>query len=150
MASGLLNIGQVAERSGTSADTLRYYERVGLLEPTERSGGGYRRYDVSVVDRLAFIRRAQALGLTLAEIRDVITIADEGGAPCEHVQATLTRRLQEVDARIAELRRLRGRIAELLANAPPTAPVKQGAPCVCGLIESIEVSGSRLNNTRKI
>lgn len=142
MTTGLLNIGQLAQRSGTPRDTLRYYERVGLLAPTERSGSGYRRYDESAENRLAFIRRAQALGLTLAEIGDIINVADQGGVPCEHVQATLRDRLHEVDARIAELRQLRRGIAELLAKVPQASPKqgKRGKPCVCGLIESMDTS----------
>lgn len=129
----MLNIGELAKRSGTAPDTLRYYERVGLLVPTSRSTGGYRRYEESAVDRLAFIHRAQALGLTLAEVREIIGIADQGRAPCKHVQATLSRHLDEVDARIAELRLLRNNIAELLAHAPKT---RGREPCVCGIIES--------------
>lgn len=133
MPTETLNIGELAKRSGTAPDTLRYYERIGLLAPSSRSTGGYRRYEESAVDRLAFIHRAQALGLTLAEVREIIGIADQGGVPCRHVQATLARHLDEVDARIAELRLLRNSIAELLAPAPKT---RGRNACVCGLIEN--------------
>lgn len=131
------NIGQFAKRSGTTPDALRYYERLGLLTPSGRSDGGYRRYDDAAVERLGFIRHAQALGLTLAEVRDIIRIAEEGEAPCEHVEATLARHLREVDARMAELRSLRRDIEQVLAAAPKA---RTGTACICGIIESIERS----------
>ncbi|HKO14810.1 MAG TPA: heavy metal-responsive transcriptional regulator [Gemmatimonadaceae bacterium] len=139
-------IGELARRSGAAPDTLRYYERVGLLAPSGRTEAGYRRYDEAALERLAFIRRAQALGLTLAEVRDIIAIADEGRSPCEHVQAALTRHLDEVDARIAELRLLRQSIAELLAAAPEP---RAGKACVCGMIEASESPNRQAAAARK-
>jgi DNA-binding transcriptional MerR regulator len=135
MTTTLFNIGQLAKESGTAPDTLRYYERLGLLSPAARSDSGYRHYDETAIERLAFIRRAQALGLSLAEVRDVVRIADQGTAPCAHVQAMLERHLNEVDARMAELRALRQTIEQLLANAPAARARKA---CLCGIIESLE------------
>lgn len=128
-----LRIGTLAKRSGKAPETLRYYERLGLLTPAGRTGGGYRCYDEAAVERLAFVRRAQALGLSLAEVREIVRIVDRGGAPCDHVQAALERHLEEVDTRIAELRALRRSIEESLANATASRP--RGA-CVCRIIES--------------
>lgn len=98
---------ELARLATTSPDTLRYYERVGLLPRPPRTPSGYRLYDPSVAERVAFIKKAQALGLVLEEIRDVLRIAAEGTPPCEHVRGALHRRLQDVDARISEPESLR-------------------------------------------
>ena len=74
-------ISEVARRSGVPARTLRYYEEIGLLRP-ERTPSGYREYNERVFDRLTFIRSAQALGLSLAEIRGIVTLRENGEAPC--------------------------------------------------------------------
>ena len=131
--SQTIRIGELAQRAGTSPDTLRYYERVGLLPRAPRTPAGYRLYDPSVAGRIAFIRKAQALGLALDEIREVLRIAAAGTPPCEHVRATLQRRLQDVDARVGELESLRATLRRALARSRrlPLAP-----SCICGIIES--------------
>ncbi len=131
--SQTIRIGELAQRAGTSPDTLRYYERVGLLPRAPRTPAGYRLYDSSVAERIAFIRKAQALGLALDEIREVLRIAAAGTPPCEHVRDALQRRLQDVDARIGELESLRATLRRALARSRrlPLAP-----SCICGIIES--------------
>ena len=131
--SAALRIGEVARCSDMTPDTLRYYERLGLIEPAGRTPGGYRTYGRAVIDRLAFIRKAQALGLTLDEVSDVLRASTEGAAPCEHVRATLTKRLLEVDARMADLRALR-RTLEAALDWSRELPLAES--CVCGIIES--------------
>src|SRR3546814_10387180 len=79
-----LLIGELSERSNVPAKTLRFYEDVGVLPPPARTSSGYRDYDNSALDRLRFIASAQGAGLSLAEIREVIGIRDEGGIPCAH------------------------------------------------------------------
>ncbi|MCA1682686.1 MAG: heavy metal-responsive transcriptional regulator [Actinobacteria bacterium] len=113
-------IGELAGRTGVSPKTVRYYEDIGLLPPPARTAGGYRDYDEVAVDRLAFVKSAQAAGLTLAEIRTVIGIRDQGTAPCSHVAGLLAQKeravAEQVDtlqALLAELRRLRRRAAGL-------------------------------------
>ncbi len=78
-ASAAYQIGEVADRSGLTPDTLRYYERLGLLSPSRRTSGGFRVYTPQTLERLRFIKRAQTLGLTLHEIRDLVTYQDQGG-----------------------------------------------------------------------
>ena len=89
-----MRIGEVAQASGTTAKTLRYYEDVGLLPDPDRSPAGYRDYGPEVLDRLHFIRRGQAAGLTLAQIGQVLAIRDRGQAPCQHVTDLLKNTLQ--------------------------------------------------------
>jgi DNA-binding transcriptional MerR regulator len=100
-------IGEVAECTGVAAKTLRYYEEVGLLEPPARSHAGHRLYDESVVDRLAVIRSAQATGLSLGEIRRIVSLRDRGETPCGHVLDLLRARSQNIARTIRELRRLK-------------------------------------------
>ena len=78
-------IGDLATQAGLSAKAIRFYEQAGLLPQPPRTSGGYRDYPLGAVDRLAFIRHAQAAGFTLADIRSVLTIRDSGQAPCQHV-----------------------------------------------------------------
>ncbi len=134
--SDLLRIGQVADRAKVGTDTLRYYERIGLVEPTTRSTGGYRLYDRTVFDRLAFVKKAQALGLTLEEVGAVLEAALDGSPPCDHVRTMLRARLQEVDDRMADLRALRTTLREALDRSREGAPL-DGA--LCDIIESQEL-----------
>ncbi len=128
-----IRIGELAHLAGTSTDTLRFYERLGLLPRAPRTPGGYRLYEPSVAERVAFIKKAQALGLTLEEVREILRVADRGTPPCEHVRETLMARLAEVDARIAELESLRATLRRALARSR-RLPLARS--CICGIIES--------------
>lgn len=128
-----LRIGELAALAEVSPDTLRFYERLGLLQHPPRTPAGYRLYDASVAERVSFIRKAQALGLALDEIREVLRIAADGTPPCEHVRAALQRRLQDVDAHIGELESLRATLQRALARSRRLPLV---ASCICGIIES--------------
>ena len=94
-----MKIGEVAERSGVPAKTIRFWEDQRLLPAPARTAVGYREFDPAVLERLAFIRHAQAAGLTLEHIRQVLDIRDEGQPPCVHVAGLIARRLAEVRAR---------------------------------------------------
>lgn len=128
-----LRIGELASLAGATADTLRYYERLGLLPRPARTRGGYRLYERAAVERIALIRKASALGLTLREVREVLEIASGGRDPCWHVRGLLERRLAEVRARIADLRSLEGTLAKTLSRAVRSPA---GRACVCNIIES--------------
>ncbi|HTM83417.1 MAG TPA: heavy metal-responsive transcriptional regulator, partial [Mycobacterium sp.] len=110
-------IGELAKRSNTSAKTIRFYEDSGLLPPPARTVSGYRDYGPEFVDRLRFIRRGQAAGLTLQKVRQILTIHDRGEVPCEHVRQVLGTRLDQVRAQIAELVALEGHLHTLLDHA---------------------------------
>src|SRR3989337_3119740 len=109
----MLTIGRLAERVGLEAKTLRYYDRVGLLPPATRTAAGYRLYDDSAARRLQFIRRAKALGISLADIRRILAVRDEGAAPCSHVLELVTRNLAAVESQIAHMEDLRADLRRL-------------------------------------
>jgi DNA-binding transcriptional MerR regulator len=99
-----LRIGELAEASGLTRDALRYYERQGLLPESRRTAGGFREYDGGAVDRIRFIKQAQAHGLTLREIRDLVSHqSDAGRTRCRHVRNLLARKLEQLEARRREL-----------------------------------------------
>ena len=129
-----VRIGEVADRSGVAAKTIRYYEQVGVVSPPERTANGYRDYDDAVVGRLAFVRSAQASGLTLGEIRDIIAFRDRGEAPCEHVRALIDRRAAELDGRVAELQHLRGELSRLSHRSRRLDPADCDPASVCHII----------------
>jgi MerR family transcriptional regulator, mercuric resistance operon regulatory protein len=113
-----LPITQVAAQAGMRPDTLRYYERVGLLPAPARTSGDHRRYHPATVERLQFIRGAQRLGLRLAEIRDLLAVRDTGTCPCEPAEVMLRRQLSEIDVEIARLTALRSELTGMLAAMP--------------------------------
>lgn len=108
-----MRIGEVARRTGLAPSAVRYYEQVGLLPKPGRTSSGYRSYGDETLDRLAFIRSAQAIGLTLAEVRQVLGVRDAGEAPCLVVTELIELRHAEVSARIAELRALERELSAL-------------------------------------
>lgn len=112
-----MRIGEVAQAAGLTTKTLRFYEDVGLLPPTQRTSTGYRDYDPFVLDRLDFIRRGQAASLTLAQIGQVLQIRDEGEAPCGHVAELVTIRLEDLDRQIVRLKQLQKTVADLRDRA---------------------------------
>lgn len=126
-----MRIGEVAEASGTTTKTLRFYEKVGLLPAPERTANGYRDYAPEILARLDFIRRSRTAGLTLAQIREVLDIRDAGVAPCQHVQALLETRVGDVDRQIADLQALRQTVAHLRDGAAAIDPTSCDATTVC-------------------
>lgn len=135
VTSELLRIGEVARSSGVREKAVRYYETIGLIQPSRRSAANYRLYDREVLARLGFVRAAQSLGLSLAEIRDILAAQDSGAIPCEHVPTAIDRhrrRLEEQISRLvglrAELTILRGRLTEAMADG--SAQPGQQCPCL--------------------
>ena len=112
----MLRIGQVAESAGVSVDTVRYYERRGVLPPPARLPSGYRSYSPATIDRIVFARRLQQLGLSLQEIVEVLRSHDEGGATCESERWRLDQVIGRLDRQLAELASLREVVATALAS----------------------------------
>jgi len=122
-----LRVAELADAVGVAPDTIRYYERAGLLPPPARTPAGYRAYDPGAVDRLRFIQGAQRLGLKLRDIRDLLAIRDTGVCPCEPAEQLLRRRLSDLDAEMARLAALRVQMVAMVealpsADCPPPSP----------------------------
>ncbi|HVW44346.1 MAG TPA: MerR family DNA-binding protein [Amycolatopsis sp.] len=113
-----LTVAQVAAQVGVRPDTLRYYERIGLLPAPARTSGDHRRYEHSVVERLRFIRGAQRLGLRLEEIRELLAVRDTGVCACEPAETLLRRHLTEIDAEMTRLAALRTDLVTMLDHMP--------------------------------
>lgn len=126
-----MRIGQLADATGVTTATLRYYEDQGLIPPAERSPAGYRDYSVDAIARVGFIHRGQAAGLTLAQIRQILDIRDHGHAPCTHVRDLLGTRLADLDEQIKGLVALRETIARLREEADTVDPESCSADQVC-------------------
>lgn len=136
-----MRIGELAERSGLSPEAIRYYEQIGVLPEPARTAAGYRAYDEGVLARLGFIRAAQAVGLTLGQIREVIAFRDEGQAPCAEVLTLIRQRAAELRERITELERMRVELEHLAERARSLRPEDCPETSVCHLIPS-DVAGS--------
>jgi DNA-binding transcriptional MerR regulator len=136
MASPLLRIGQVAERAGVSTDTIRYYERLGLLPKPQRSPAGYREYSENVVSRITLVRNAMRFGFSLSDIRGFLRVREAGGKPCHQVRQSAQTILDRVDQQIAELTATRETMRETLMNWDAQlarTPAKQHARLLEGL-----------------
>jgi DNA-binding transcriptional MerR regulator len=141
-----LKIGEVSKLSGIGIEALRFYEKGGLLDRPSRTESGYRVYGPEVLDRLAFIKRAQMLGFTLDEIKQIIVEKRAGQSPCKHVREVVRNRLQELDERMREMRRYRNELAAALTQWDEAGEMKGH---VCGLIEGTDIE-HRLETTRKL
>lgn len=140
----LLTVSKLGAMVGASADTLRYYERIGLLRAPERTPSGYRVYDHEAIDRLGFIKGSQRLGLRLEEIKELLAIKDGGVCPCEHTRALLERRAVQLDEELASMSRLRDDIARMLDEFPDTGP----SEALCG-DDLLQLGTTRRSNEAK-
>jgi DNA-binding transcriptional MerR regulator len=126
-----MTIGQLSRRVGITPRAVRYYERIGLLTPSGRTASGYRLYTEAEVERLAFIRRAQAQCLSLADIALILATRDGGAAPCRQARALAESRLRDVNARIEELFAARQLLVSLISRAGQVEPFCAEAPGIC-------------------
>ena len=108
-----LTVGKVAEAAGVGVETIRFYEKRGLITRPARPGSGYRIYDTNTVARIRFIKNAQTLGFTLKEIADLIQLEQDSRAQCSDVQVRADEKIRLVDQKIAELTRMRSELARL-------------------------------------
>lgn len=141
--AGLL-IGDVAKRAGLSTPTIRYYEEIGLLPAPLRSSGGYRRYSEAAVEELRFIRKAQALGFALDEVKEILRLSRAGRTPCARVRSLAHQHLAAVDERIRQLQAFRDHLAADLArwDAEGTAVNARG---LCQWISDAESDPDKIN-----
>ncbi|HVR79958.1 MAG TPA: heavy metal-responsive transcriptional regulator [Acidimicrobiia bacterium] len=131
-----MQIGEVARKVGVATSAIRFYEETGLIPEPERTPSGYRVYDSAVIDRLAFIRAGQAVGLTLGELAEVLQIRDRGEAPCRHVTDLIGIHIREIDDRIRDLRKLRQDLAGLAETAAAFNPAECSPESVCRILNS--------------
>lgn len=129
--AGRIAIGALSKHTGTNIETIRYYERVGLLPAPGRSSGGYRLYGTEHLKRLNFIRRARALGFSLAEVRKLLTLADQRRRPCAEVRVVATAHLEDVKGKIADLRQMERVLKETVARC------EAGSGSHCPMIDAL-------------
>ncbi len=129
-----MRIGELAEQARVSTDTIRYYERVGLLTPPARGPNRYRDYGHGALEDMQFIKKAQLLGLKLDDVRTVLEISAGGQLPCDHVRSVVEAHLADVEQKLRALRELRATLKTTMAklNAEP----KPTTGCRCAVNES--------------
>lgn len=127
-----MQIGELAKRAGVAIDTVRYYEREGLLPKPPRQRSGYRRYEQGDVLRLRFIRRAKALGFTLEEIGGLLELSERRNDDMADLKQAADLRLQALDTRIAELERVRAGLQQLVTTCPG-----HGALATCPILAAL-------------
>ncbi|MBU1227458.1 MAG: MerR family DNA-binding protein [Actinobacteria bacterium] len=129
-----MRIGTLSTRTSVPAKTIRYYEEIGVLPPAERSPNGYRAYGTDAIERLDFIKDAQATGLTLDEIATVLRLRGKGESTCEHVVHLLDHHLAHLDARIEALHATRTRLVDIIERAKTLDPAECNDPNRCQTI----------------
>ena len=130
-----MTIGEVADRTGLTTQGIRYYERGGLLPATSRTHTGYRMYGPGVLSRLAFIKQARRLGLSLRDIKQILRMSDSGRAPCCQVRELLAGKLEELDRTIAELSRFRDQLRRFLSKITGMSDQADTSEHVCRLVQ---------------
>ncbi|MEZ5343603.1 MAG: heavy metal-responsive transcriptional regulator [Acidimicrobiales bacterium] len=129
-----MRIGELAELAGVSTKTIRYYESIGILAPPARTASGYRSYFADAVERLRFIRDAQATGLRLTEIQSILELKDSGARSCAHTASLLDRHLAELDQQIERLVTARTELVALAQRARAVDPAACTDPNRCQVI----------------
>jgi MerR family mercuric resistance operon transcriptional regulator len=131
-----LTIGKLASRAGVSAQSIRYYERSGLLPKPARTDTGYRIYSDAAVRSLRFIKHAQVLGFSLTEIQKLLSLRTQPDTTCADIRQRACQKIVAVDKKIEDLQRIKGALTKLVATCPGDIPVGE-----CRIIEALE-SGS--------
>ena len=130
-------VTELAKKSGVSADTVRYYSKIGMLKPGKNEDNGYYVYGDRDVRRLRFIRAAKGLGYTLSDIRKIFSDADRGESPCPRVRALIQRHIKETEARLAELTSLHSKMQIALKTWEGMEDSEPTSESVCALIEAL-------------
>lgn len=135
-----MKIGALASEVDVSTKTIRYYESIGLLAEPARTPTGYREYDAEAVERLRFVRDAQATGLSLAEIASVLELKDAGSTSCAHTRALLERHVNDLDFQIQRLQQARAELVHLAERARSLDPSSCTDPNRCQVISGPETA----------
>lgn len=129
-----MKIGELAQAGQVTSKTVRYYESIGLMPAPGRTSSGYRDYDDKAVDRLRFIRDAQAAGMTLAETAQILGMKDDGESTCQHTRALVDRHLTEIDLQIASLLAAKSELTTLSRRAASMDPDDCSDPNACQVL----------------
>ncbi len=129
----LFTIGQVAKQAGVGVETIRYYEREGLLEQAKRKASGYRQFDEQVIDRLRFIRRAKELGFTLKEIKELILMQVNPTVTCVDVKSRAETKIIDIENRIRSLQKMKKALVKLTKTCEGKGPASD-----CVILESLQ------------
>ncbi len=135
---GFLRAGELAAAAGVSTDTLRHYERKGVLAAARRSRNGYREYPVEALARVRLVRRALGVGFTLTELARILKVRDRGGAPCREVRVLAAAKLADIEARLQELLSMRAELRGTLRDWDARLAGK-GANERAGLLDALSV-----------
>lgn len=129
-----LGIGAVSRTTGVTIETIRWYEKVGLLQAPARTASNYRSYGQRHLDRLSFIRRARDLGFILGQVRDLLRLADQQDQSCEDIDVIAREHLGEVERKIADLQRLRRELADIIGRCG------HGTVAECRILDALSPS----------
>lgn len=127
------SIGQVAKQAGISVETIRYYEKQGLLEEPERKESGYRQYSGKIIERLSFIMQAKELGFSLKEIGELLSLKSGANTACNDVKKIALEKLGEIENKIKMLQRMRKSLKKLVDVCPGQAPIND-----CPILDALE------------
>ena len=134
MQAGPIYRGEAARRAGATIKAIRYYERIELLPPAPRNEGRFRVYDEDTVERVRFIRKAQELGFSLEEIREIVRVYDQGECSCGQVAHTVESKLKVIDSKVKELNNLKKELLEVQQRLPQT--LSSPSSRICPVIHS--------------
>ena len=134
----LLTIGRLAQQGGVNIQTIRYYERRGLIPKPNRSLSGYRLYDREAVKRLGFVRKAQLLGFSLHEIDELLSLRMRPGTTCSDIRKKAHQKIATVEEKICELTRIRGALAKLATDCRGKGPTSE-----CPILETLDADEAR-------
>jgi|SRR5690554_5051194 len=134
-----MKIGELAKRSGCSIQTIRYYEKEGLISAPARTGGNFRLYDIAALEKLSFIKNCRALDLTLSEIKHLIALQHSPDTPCEAVNAMIDAHLHIVQTRITDLRNLQNDLKRLRHKCGHARSIDQ-----CGILNELSPKSQRM------
>jgi DNA-binding transcriptional MerR regulator len=126
-----MRIGELAKATATNVETVRYYEKIGILPKPARTSANYRSYGGDHLARLSFIRRARNLGFTLEALRELLTLSDDKEQSCEAIDAVSRAHLAQVDLKISDLRALRSELSRIIVSC------QQGTVADCKIIETL-------------
>jgi len=129
----MLNIGQVAKQTGVTVETIRFYEKQGLIATPQRSDAGYRQYPSETVKRVHFIQRAKEVGFTLKDIGELLALRREPGSSCTDIKLRTTQKIEDVDKKIQDLKRIREALARMVMKCSGRGPLS-----ACPILEELE------------